>query len=239
MRRGIPAGRSSSTWLCSISSPKTCRSKSRIIGLRGSHLPATLNMNQLGLDYINRAANDTTVCSLTGNVIIPQGQPGYTSTQRDTCYGAYLRQQVPNPFLGVIREGALSTATVQRNLLLVPFPAIQFGKPAWIFRRKQLQRVAAAGGQALRRRQRYQRELHILQELRQCGDGDRLARIGGRERGRRLPDQQSGERVRPEQLRRPAQVRRQLRLGLAVRRRPPVRRRGDRVSATRSSAGGR
>ena len=92
------------------------------LGLRGSHLPATLNMNQLGLDYIDRAANDTTVCSLTGNVIIPQGQPGYTSTQRDTCYGAYLRQQVPNPFLGVIREGALSTATVQRNLLLVPFP---------------------------------------------------------------------------------------------------------------------
>ncbi len=92
------------------------------IGLRGSHLPATLNMNQLGLDHVNRAANDTTVCSLTGNVIIPQGQPGYTSSQRDTCYGAYLRQTVPNPFLGLIREGALSTATVQRNLLLNQFP---------------------------------------------------------------------------------------------------------------------
>ena len=92
------------------------------IGLRGSHLPATLNMNQLGLDHITRAANDTTVCSLTGNVIIPQGQPGYTSTQRDTCYGAYLRQLVPNPFLGLIREGALSTTTVQRNLLLNGFP---------------------------------------------------------------------------------------------------------------------
>src|SRR6185295_8985231 len=92
------------------------------VGLRGSHLPTALNMNQLGLEHINRAANDTSVCSLTGNVIIPQGQPGYTSTQRDTCYGAYLRQLVPNPFVGLIREGALSTATVQRALLLVQFP---------------------------------------------------------------------------------------------------------------------
>ena len=92
------------------------------IGLRGSHLPATLNMNQLGLDHVNRAANDTTVCSLTNNQIIPQGAPGYVSTQRDTCYGAYLRQTVPNPFVGIIREGALSTANVQRNLLLVNYP---------------------------------------------------------------------------------------------------------------------
>ncbi len=92
------------------------------LGLRGSHLPASLNQNQLGLDHINRAANDTSICSLTGNVVIPQGQPGYTSSQRDTCYGAYLRQTVPNPFLGIVREGALSTATVQRNLLLVNFP---------------------------------------------------------------------------------------------------------------------
>jgi hypothetical protein len=92
------------------------------IGLRGSHLPSSLNMNQLGLDHITRAANDTTICSLTGNAIIPQGQPGYTSTQRDTCYGAYLRQTVANPFVGLIREGALSTANVQRGLLLNSFP---------------------------------------------------------------------------------------------------------------------
>jgi hypothetical protein len=91
-------------------------------GLRGSHLPNSLNMNQLGLEHINRAASDTTVCSLTGNVIIPQGQPGYVSSQRDTCYGAYLRQTVPNPFLGVVREGTLSTATIQRALLLREFP---------------------------------------------------------------------------------------------------------------------
>ncbi|MEO7273372.1 MAG: TonB-dependent receptor [Vicinamibacterales bacterium] len=91
-------------------------------GLRGTHLPNTLNMNVLGRDLIDRAANDATVCSLTGNVIIPQGQPGYTSSQRDTCYGAFLRQTVPNPFLGVVREGALSTPTIQRSLLLVRYP---------------------------------------------------------------------------------------------------------------------
>ena len=91
-------------------------------GLRGTHLPNTLNLNQLGREYIDRAANDSTVCSLTGNVIIPQGQPGYTSSQRDTCYGAFLRQTVPNPLAGAVREGALSTPTVQRALLLVNFP---------------------------------------------------------------------------------------------------------------------
>ena len=135
MRRAIQAGRSSSTWPCSISSRSNCRSRSRTVGLRGSHLPATLNQNELGLDHINRAANDTSICSLTGNVIIPQGQPGYTSSQRDTCYGAYLRQTVPNPFLGIVREGALSTATIQRNLLLVNFPQYHIGERAWIFRR--------------------------------------------------------------------------------------------------------
>jgi carboxypeptidase family protein len=91
-------------------------------GLRGTHLPNTLNINQLGREFIDRAANDTSVCSLTGNVVIPQGQPGYTSSQRDTCYGAFLRQTVPNPLAGAVREGALSTPTVQRALLLVQFP---------------------------------------------------------------------------------------------------------------------
>ena len=67
------------------------------IGLDGNHLANTLNYNQLGLEHVNRAATDTSVCSLTGNVIIPFGAAGYASNQRDTCYGAYLRQQVPNP----------------------------------------------------------------------------------------------------------------------------------------------
>lgn len=94
-------------------------------GLDGNHLPASLNLNQLGSEHIERAANDTTVCSLTGNAIIPLGQPGYVSNQRDTCYGAYLRQQVPNPFVGLIRTGSLSTPTVQRALLLTEFPHYQ------------------------------------------------------------------------------------------------------------------
>jgi hypothetical protein len=102
------------------------------IGLDGNHLPASLNMNQLGREHIDRAANDTTVCSLTGNVIIPQGQPGYVSSQRDTCYGAYLRQQVPNPFEGLIRGGALSRDTVQRANLLVAFPQYaSAGRPGY------------------------------------------------------------------------------------------------------------
>ncbi len=91
-------------------------------GLDGNHLPNTLNMNQLGREHIDQAANDTSICSLTNNQIIPQGQPGFVSTQRDTCYGAYLRQQVSNPFVGLIREGALSTPTLQRQLLLTRFP---------------------------------------------------------------------------------------------------------------------
>jgi outer membrane receptor protein involved in Fe transport len=91
-------------------------------GLDGNHLPNTLDLNQLGREHIDQAATDTSICSLTNNQIIPQGQPGFVSAQRDTCYGAYLRQQVPNPFVGLVREGSLSTPTVQRQLLLVPFP---------------------------------------------------------------------------------------------------------------------
>ncbi len=91
-------------------------------GLDGNHLPTTLNMNQLGLEHINRAANDATVCSLTGNAIIPQGEPGFVASQADTCYGAYLRQQVPNPFYGTITAGPLSTQTIQRSRLLVAHP---------------------------------------------------------------------------------------------------------------------
>jgi hypothetical protein len=91
-------------------------------GLDGKHLPNTLNFNQLGQEHIDRAANDSTVCSLTNNEIIGAGQPGFVSAQRDTCYGAHLRQLVPNPFVGLIREGSLSTPTIQRGLLLVQFP---------------------------------------------------------------------------------------------------------------------
>jgi Carboxypeptidase regulatory-like domain len=95
-------------------------------GLDGNHLPNSIADNQLGREHIDRAANDTTICSLTNNQIIPQGQPGFVAGQQDTCYGAYLRQLVTNPFVGLIREGALSTPTVQRQLLLAPTP--QYGQ---------------------------------------------------------------------------------------------------------------
>jgi hypothetical protein len=91
-------------------------------GLDGNHLPNSIADNQLGTEHVNRAANDTTICSLTNNQVIPQGQAGFVAGQQDTCYGAYLRQLVPNPFVGLIREGALSTPNVQRQLLLVPTP---------------------------------------------------------------------------------------------------------------------
>ena len=38
---------------------------------------------------------------------------------------------MPNPFLGLIREGALSTATVQRALLLVQFPQYIGNRPGY------------------------------------------------------------------------------------------------------------
>ena len=122
MRTGIRAGSLQFNVALQHQFSNTFSAEVAYTGLRGTHLPNTLNINQLGREFIDRAANDTSVCSLTGNVIIPQGQPGYTSSQRDTCYGAFLRQTVPNPLAGAVREGALSTPTVQRALLLVQFP---------------------------------------------------------------------------------------------------------------------
>ncbi len=106
-------------------------------GLDGNNLPSSLNFNQLGLEHINRAGGDTSVCSLTGNAIIPLGTPGYASNQRDTCYGAFLRQLVPNPLAGLVREGPLSTATVQRALLLLQFPQYQSANRPGYFGRSQ------------------------------------------------------------------------------------------------------
>jgi hypothetical protein len=73
-------------------------------GLQGKHLQSGINMNVLDPSYVNQARNDTTTCG------------------SDTCYGAFLRQQVTNPFFGLISAGPLSTKTVQRGLLLKPFP---------------------------------------------------------------------------------------------------------------------
>jgi hypothetical protein len=122
-------------------------------GLDGHHLTNSLNMNQLGREHIDRAATDATVCSLTSNTIIPQGQPGFTSSQRDSCYGAFLRQLVPNPFIGLIREGPLSTANVQRGLLLLQFPHYQsanrpgyFGKSRYHALQLRAEKRFGAGG---------------------------------------------------------------------------------------------
>jgi hypothetical protein len=85
-------------------------------GLQGKHLQAGINPNMLDPSYIAKARTDTTRCNLSSNVIVPNPNGS------DTCYGAYLRQTVANPFYGLIKAGTLSTKTVQRGLLLRPFP---------------------------------------------------------------------------------------------------------------------
>ena len=187
-------------------------------GLDGNHLPNSIAVNQLGREHIDRAASDPTICSLTNNQIIPQGQPGFVSGQRDTCYGAYLRQQVTNPFVGVIREGALSTPTVQRQLLLAPFPHYVSAVPPGLLGLEPLPRAGVPGREALRCRRRRERPLHVLEEHDRRGDADGLARGWVECAGRRLPDQQPRGRVGAEQLRCSAPRGRQLRC------RPPVRR---------------
>ena len=188
-------------------------------------------MNQLGLEYIDRAANDTTVCSLTGNVIIPQGQPGYTSTQRDTCYGAYLRQPVPNPFVGLIREGALSTprssasffSSSSREYTSANRPGY-FGESRYNALQLRADKRFGAGSvvSANYTFSRNYGNVETVTNWLESGAGT----------GRRLPDQQSRAGVGPEQLRRPAQIRRQLCRGLAVRRRPAVRGGGPGIAST-------
>ena len=173
-------------------------------GLRGNHLPNTLNLNQLGREYIDRAANDPTVCSLTSNVIIPQGQPGYTSSQRDTCYGAFLRQTVPNPSRGGGPRGRPVDAHGAARASARPVPAVHVGQPARATSaRAATTRCSCARTSASARGGLVSAQLHVLQELRQRRDGDRLAG-GGRRPGGRLPDQQSRAGNGAEQLRCPA-----------------------------------
>ena len=198
-------------------------------GLRGTHLPNTLDIvNQLGREFINRAANDPTVCSLTGNMVIPQGQPGYTSSQRDTCYGAFLRQTVR-----ILSRGRCARAHYRRprcsgrsfSSSLPPYTSANrpgyFGKSSYNALQLRADKRFSTG-------RLHERELHVLQELRQRGNGDRLA--GGNSAGCRIPDQQSVKRKRTEQLRCPAPGHHQLRGRPAVRRRQAVRKRGDRAS---------
>ena len=58
-------------------------------GLDGNHLPNSIAVNQLGREHIDRAAGDPTICSLTNNQIIPQGQPGFV-----VCPAGHLLRRV-------------------------------------------------------------------------------------------------------------------------------------------------
>ena len=71
-------------------------------GLHGVHLPVGIQLNQLPLDIVTQARLDPT---------------GFGSAS-----AGGLKQQVPNPFFGIIPAGPLSAPTVTRATLLQPFP---------------------------------------------------------------------------------------------------------------------
>jgi carboxypeptidase family protein len=70
-------------------------------GSRGTNLPVFRDVNSVPFQYLS------------------------TSRFRDTTNEAFLTQQVPNPFAGLLPGSTLNTATVQRQQLLRPFP--EFG----------------------------------------------------------------------------------------------------------------
>ena len=71
-------------------------------GLHGVHLPIGLQLNQLPLNIVQQGRLDPT---------------GFGSAN-----AGGLKQQIPNPFFGIIPAGPLSGATVTRATLLQPFP---------------------------------------------------------------------------------------------------------------------
>ncbi len=104
------------------------------VGLAGKHLPAGigLNMNLLPLQYVTQAAAD------------PNGFGGIW------CAAACGEQVARIPFFGLIQAGPLSTATIQRGLLLQPFP--EYGNIRPHFRLHWSEPVSftpVAGGEAL------------------------------------------------------------------------------------------
>ena len=133
-------------------------------GLDGNHLPNTLNLNQLGREHIDRAASDTTICSLTNNQIIPQGQPGFVSTQRDTCYGAYLRQQVTNPFVGCDPRRRAVHADRPAAASAHAVPPLLVSESPRLLRLEPLPCAGAPRREALWRRRPRERPLHVLEE---------------------------------------------------------------------------
>ncbi len=71
------------------------------LGSRGSDLPVLREINGLPTEFLS------------------------TSRVRDTAHEAFLSQQVPNPFQGLLPGTAFNGATIARSQLLRPFP--QFG----------------------------------------------------------------------------------------------------------------
>ncbi len=71
------------------------------VGSRGTNLPVFLDSNNIPMQYLS------------------------TSRYRDTANEAYLTQQVPNPFYGLVPGSTMNGATVQRQQLLRPYP--EFG----------------------------------------------------------------------------------------------------------------
>jgi hypothetical protein len=68
------------------------------LGSRGTNLPVTREINGIPTQYLSRSAT------------------------RDTAQEAYLSQNVPNPFAGLLPGTGLNGATIQRSQLLRPFP---------------------------------------------------------------------------------------------------------------------
>ena len=198
-------------------------------GLDGNHLPNTLNYNQLGLEHINRAANDTSVCSLTEQRHHPVRRGGLRLEP-----ARHLLRRLPAP------AGAQSLRRPDSRRVAVhghrparaapaAVPAVSVGQPAGLRRQEPLQRPAAARRQALRCRQHHQRQLHLLAEHDQRRDGDQLARVRRRESDGGLPDQRSRHGILAQRLRRPAPSGAQLRPRPAVRPGPSLLRRHQRV----------
>ena len=68
-------------------------------------------------------------------------------------------------------------ATGPSSALAAPaVPALSAVEPSRLFRQEPVSRAATPGGQALRGRRAGERQLHVLAEHDECGNGDRLAR---------------------------------------------------------------
>ena len=197
-------------------------------GLDGNHLPNSIADNQLGREHIDRAANDTTICSLTNNADHPAGSAGF----RRRPAGYLLRRlsaaagdesvRRSDPRRGSLDADRPATAPAHAD------PAVRAVKSGRVFRLEPLSRVDVPGREALRRRRSGGRPLHVLEEHDQRGDADGVARGRGGYAGRRLPDQRSRRGVGAEQLRYAAPRGGQLRLRPPVRRGTQVRCRCDR-----------